>query len=212
MKLHDIHVRSLETSTRLTRYVMPEAVTPLDVIRALNGAKINFLLVGAHGLGGWMKKPRATEDVDVMVAARQHKKAIKALQAKFRHLEIEEHEVVTRFRDRESQQVQIDVMRPNQSLYRHAFKHTRRVQSGDQVYQLPSLELALAMKFAAMVSPNRGDTKKLLDAHDFRRMVEVNEEIDLAQLTKLAELVYAGGGKEVLEMVRQVRAGEKLIL
>jgi Nucleotidyl transferase AbiEii toxin, Type IV TA system len=191
---------------------MPEAITPLDVIRVLNGAGINFVLVGAYGLAGWMKKPRATEDVDVIVAARQHKKATKALSAKFGHLEVEEHEVVTRFRDRETRQVLIDVMKATQPLHRGALKHTHPVQSHGQTYQLPSLEFALAMKFAAMVSPNRGDTKKLQDAHDFRRMIEVNQEIDLAQLAEFGELVSTGGGKEVLEMVRQVRAGEKLIL
>src|SRR6266850_8094980 len=99
MELQDIHVRSLETSTRLTSYFMPQAITPLDVIRVLNEAGINFVLVGAYGLAGWMKKPRATEDVDVVVAGGPHKKATKALHAKFGQLEVEEHEVVTRFRD-----------------------------------------------------------------------------------------------------------------
>ena len=74
------------------------------------------------------------------------------------------------------------------------------------------MSFARAMKFAAMISPNRGDTKKLQDAHDFRRMVEVNQEIDRAQLAEFGDLVYAGGSKDVLEMVRQVRDGEKLIL
>jgi hypothetical protein len=43
-------------------------------------------------------------------------------------------------------------------------------------------------------------------------MVESNSEIDLEKLRELGELVYPGGGAEVLEMVRQVRAGGKLIL
>ena len=44
-------------------------ISPLDVITVLNREKISFVLVGAYGLAGWLKEPRATEDVDVVVAA-----------------------------------------------------------------------------------------------------------------------------------------------
>lgn len=41
-------------------------------------------------------------------------------------------------------------------------------------------------------------------------IVQRNPEIDQALLTELGDLVYNGGGKEIVEMVRKVRAGEKL--
>jgi hypothetical protein len=72
--------------------------------------------------------------------------------------------------------------------------------------------MALAMKFAPMISLTREDKKKHQDAHDFIQMVEVNPDIDLEQLAGLGELVYPGGGKELVEKVRQVRAGESLKL
>jgi hypothetical protein len=78
--------------------------------------------------------------------------------------------------------------------------------------KIPSLEMALAMKFAPMVSLTRADYKKYMDAADFIRIVNVNPDIDLAKLEELGDLVYPGGGKELLEKVRQVRAGEKLAL
>jgi len=56
-------------------------IAPLDVITILNKQKISFILVGAYGLVGWTKAPRATEDVDLVIAARHHKKANKALLA-----------------------------------------------------------------------------------------------------------------------------------
>jgi hypothetical protein len=97
-------------------------------------------------------------------------------------------------------------------LYRATFKNTHTVQSGKQTYRIPSLEMALAMKFAAMVSPNRLDTKKLIDAHDFIMMIRANAEIDDEKLAELGELVYPGGGAEVLELLRRVHSGETLIL
>ena len=60
MKLQDPHVWSLETSTDLSCYYTETHIKPLDVIKVLNSAGVRFVLLGAHGIGGWMQKPRAT--------------------------------------------------------------------------------------------------------------------------------------------------------
>jgi hypothetical protein len=66
--------------------------------------------------------------------------------------------------------------------------------------------------FAPMVSPHRAHKDKLQDAHDFMYMIDANPDIDLETLAELGDLVYPEGGKELVEKVRQVRAGEKLNL
>jgi hypothetical protein len=208
----DIHARSLATSSALSEYYIPDLITPIEVIRVLNAAKVRFMLLGAHGIGGWTGKPRATQDVDVLVAARGHKKAVAALLAAFPHLKADDNEVVTLLRDPETNAVAIDVMKPNQPLYRDALKYGHEVESGGQRYQIPSLELALAMKFSAMISLTRADRDKFVDAGDFMYMVDSNPDIDHVKLRALGQLVYNGGGDEIVEKVRQVRAGEKLIL
>ena len=68
------------------------------------------------------------------------------------------------------------------------------------------------MKFSAMISLARADEKKLFDAGDFIRIVKANPDIDLKKLAALGDLVHNGGGKEIVEKVRQVRAGQKLKL
>jgi hypothetical protein len=211
MQLQNPHCWSLAKATALSGIQVMNTIAPLDVITILNKQKISFILVGAYGLVGWTKAPRATEDVDLIIATRHHKKATKALLVAFPHLEANDLEVVTRLRDRQTQEVAIDLMKPNQ-LYRAAFKHTQAVQAGKQVYRVPCLEMALAMKFAPMISLNRENEKKHQDAHDFIRMAKVNLEIDLEKLAELGQLVYNGGGQEILELVRKVRAGEKLQL
>jgi hypothetical protein len=212
MPLQDVHVKSLTKASALSGFSVKDAIPPIDVIRVLNAAGVNFVLVGAYGLTGWVQKPRATEDVDVVVAARHHKKAIKALLAAYPDLEADEHPAVTRLRDRETHDVAIDVMKPNQQLFRETFKHTHTISAEGQVYKVPSLEMALAMKFAPMVSIHRADADKFQDAHDFIYIVQSNPEIDLKKLAALGDLVYPEGGKEIVEKVRQVRAGEKLKL
>lgn len=209
----NIHGITLADSAALSRHYMLRSILPTDVIEILNRAKVSFVLVGAHGAFGWMKveEARITKDVDVLVAARHQKKAIKALQKEFTHLEAIDLPVVTRFKDPKTGQIVIDLMKPNE-LYRAAFKHTHAVTSGKLKYRVPSLEMALAMKFAAMVSPNREDVKKIVDSYDFIVMVRANPDLDLIKLKMLGDLVYPEGGEEIMELVRRVQAGETLIL
>lgn len=212
MPIKDIHVWSLQTSTSLSRYYMPRTPTPIEVIKILNKEKISFVLVGLHGIGGWMNDPRATQDVDVIVTSRHHKKSIKTLQAAFPHLQVQDREVVTRMVDPETEKVVIDVMKTNQPIIAAVFKNTKAVAAEGQAYRIPSLEMALALKLAPMVSLTRLDEDKHQDAHDFITMVKSNPVIDLDKAAELGDLVYSGGGKELLEKIRQVRAGEKLQL
>jgi hypothetical protein len=207
-----VHESSLTKSTALSSYWREDMITPLQVITALNNAGVSFVLVGAYGLGGWLNEARATEDVDVIVAARHHKKAVQALLTAFPELEGDEHHVVTRLCDRQSKAVVIDVMKPSQQLLRDIFKHTKTVSSKGHDYRVPSLEMAIAMKFAAMISLHRRDKDKYQDAHDFIAIVEANPELDSEKLESLGEQVYPGGGAEVLELVRRAKAGEKLNL
>jgi hypothetical protein len=208
----DVHSLSLATSTALSDYYVPNFIPPLEVIHVLNDAGVRFLLVGAHGLGGWMRKPRTTQDVDVLVAARGHKKAVRALLAAFPDLEAEEDDVVTRLVEPTTKTVRIDVIKPNQPLFREVIKHRHPVTSEGQTYNIPTVEAALAMKFAPMISLNRPEEYRHQDAHDFITIIKANPEIDLRQLAMFGDLVYNNGGKEIVELVRKVRAGEKLTI
>ncbi len=208
----DLHARDLGTAATLSSQQVEDVISPLDVISVLNDAGISFVLVGAYGLGGWRGKPRATEAVDVVVARKHLKKATRILLTAFPQLIADDEAVVIRLRDRESRAVVIDLMKPIPSLYAETFKHTHSVEAQGQRYRVPSLEMALAMKFAAMISPNRQDADKHLDAHDFIYMVQRNPAIDMETLVYLGDLAFAGGGKRLQELVQDVRAGRKLVL
>jgi hypothetical protein len=211
MRIQDIHSRGLGKSAALSSLQMDNPIAPLAVISTLNRAGVNFVLVGAHGLAGWIGKPRATEDVDVVIMTRHLKKARRALEVAFPHLEARDLGEVIRFRDKQSGAIAIDLLKQRE-LYRQAFKHTHSISMGGQVYKVPALEMALTMKFAAMISPSREDAARYQDAHDFVRMVQGNPNLEAAKLAELGELVYSGGGEGILEMVRKVQAGEPLNL
>src|SRR5439155_455957 len=105
MIVRDIHRDSLAISTALSEYYVNHIILPLDVIAVLNHARVRFMLVGAHGIGGWMNAPRTTQDVDIVVGVRGEKKAVRVLLAAFPQLIADDHGVVTRLRDRESKSV-----------------------------------------------------------------------------------------------------------
>jgi hypothetical protein len=212
MATADVHEATLIRSAALLSFWRANMISPLDVFDVLNKAEIPFVLIGAYGLSGWLKQARATEDVDVVVASRHVKKAARELAKAFPELEVEDEEVVVRFREKDSRIVVIDVVKPTQPHLRVIFKNTTEAGSGDRRYRVPNLEMALVLKFAPMVSPNRPDEKKHQDAHDFIVMVKQNPAINEEQLQSLAELVYPGGGQEIREMIRKVRSGETLQL
>ena len=212
MAAQELLERNVAKSAILSRYQMPQVIPLVDVLRVLNQARISYVLVGAHGLASWRGKPRATEDVDVIVAAKHLKKATRVLLDAFPHLEPVDLPVVVRLREQESKDIVIDIMKPVQSPHRDVFKHTHALTVEGEPCRIPSLEMGIILKFAPMISLYRADKDKHQDAHDFLTMIEANPTIDLEKLSELGDLVYPGGGAEVVEMVRRARAGEKLNL
>src|SRR5262249_21386609 len=128
-----------------------------------------------------------------------------ALCAAFPHLRAEDHEVVTRLRNTENGLVLIDVMKPNQAIIKAALQYTHSTALGHQAVTIPSLEMALALKFAAMISLNRAEIDRQQDALDFKRIVHANPTIDLEKAADLGKLVYNGGGEEMLRHIERAR-------
>ncbi len=205
------HKVALGKSSQLTaifrRMYKPQApmVTPEAVIRVLNKAKVKFVLMGTHGIGGWRSEPRATQDVDVLVLKSHHRKAVAAVKRAFPDLDIQDLPAVTRFMDPADGKPVIDLMRPEDELYQEVFKHPVRV---GRTHFVPNLEAALACKYAAMISPNRTTDKKLLDAADFVSMATTNyDEIDRELLFRLGEMVKDGDGFKILKRIEDAQAG-----
>jgi hypothetical protein len=202
--------RSSQIARNLLQMYRPESsmISPEDVISVLSEAGVRFILMGNYGITGWRLERRASEDVDVLVRTRDHRKAVDVIRKSFPDLQMKDFPVVTRFIEAATEISLIDLMKPNQMLFKDAFRQTVLVEEG---YLIPNLEFALASKFAAMVSPNRADEKKFLDAADFTSMVKKNQSaIHLRRLRRLGELVYPGGGAEIEELVENIKAGRRI--
>lgn len=210
------HREGLRISSRLTSYFrqkhqpMAVDVLPDEVIATLNGVGVKCVLMGTHALNTWRSQSRATHDVDVLVRKKDFRKAVKALRQAYPNLTVSELPVVTRLSDPATGLEVIDILRPAQPVFQMVFRHTIAV--GD-THEIPDMEMCLASKFAAMVSPNRPMERKLVDGGDFVDVVKHNRDrLDLRKLKQLADKVYPNGGAEILQLINDIDAGRMIRL
>ena len=190
-----------------------------SILRTLTQKRIPFILTGADGIAGWTGKPRNTEDVDILVKPGRNKtRAIKALQDLYPQLEVRDFHGLTGFFLPGERSSVIDVTYPHRADIAETLANptwTENEKEGLR-YRVPSLEEALANKYGAMLSPSREMDRRMVDAADFMRMVKHAEDqgqkrIDLQRLEFLGEKVWsAGGGKGLLCLVEQVKAGKAI--
>jgi hypothetical protein len=215
------HAYAIRKSTSLTSYTKRHQrkaamdITPQEVIDVLVAAGVkNWVLMGLHGYVGYMPSPRATQDVDVMVPYNERSKAKKAIAARWPELVIRELSQVTRFLDpldldHEGQpKPTVDIMHPWSPFQELILKEYVLVDKETQ-HRIPTIEAALASKYAAIVSAHRDREKKEYDAGDFRRLVRANrDQIRMPDLRRLAELVWEGGANDVERFVETALSDE----
>jgi hypothetical protein len=213
----------LQTQYR-TQWSRKVAVSPVDlnqILWALTRKKVPFVLTGAHAIGGWTGRPRATHDVDILVkGGRNHVRAVKVMKELYPHLETREFHGVTAFFVPGEKESVIDVTYPHRADIAETLANpvwTADAKTGLR-YRVPSLEAALANKYGAMLTPTRDLRKRGQDALDFAWMVthsmeEGRDHIDLQKLEVLGEKVWpGGGGEEILRLVEHVKAGNLIHL
>jgi len=179
-------------------------IKPQDLIDVLTAAGVTkWVLMGLHGYVGYLPQPRATQDVDVLIATSDRKRAVRAVQKAWPELVKQELEVVIRFKDPNDcfadgePKTVIDLMLPWSQLSQ-AILDQYSVVDEDTGNRIPTVEGALASKFSAMVSRNREWDKKQQDAVDFRRIARANYGlVDRDALRRLGDLVWDRGGEEL---------------
>jgi hypothetical protein len=200
------------------------AASPVDlheILRTLTKKRIPFVLTGAQAIGGWTGRPRATYDVDILVkGGRNHARAVKEIKALYPSLEVRDFAGVTAFFIPGETESVIDVTYPHRPDIGETLANPIWVENRSEGlrYRIPSLESALANKYGAMLTPGRDSRKRRQDVLDFEWMVihsmeQGRDPIDLARLEHLGEKVWpGGGGKEILRLIDEVKAGRAITL
>jgi hypothetical protein len=185
------------------------------VIDTLNSAGIkDWVLMGLQGYVGYMPEPRATQDVDIMLPYSRRARAKKAISERWPALIVRELSQDTRFMDPLDIDPQgqpkpvIDLMHPWSAFQELILKEYVVVDEETQ-HRLPTLEAALAWKYAAMISPHRDRDKREYDAADFRRLVRANRDRILHDdLRRLASLIWENGADEIERFIQTALSDE----
>jgi hypothetical protein len=206
----------LSTQYRRMGSKMANVLIDLDrILEALTAKKIPFVLTGAHGISSWTGRPRATQDIDILVkSGRNYARAVRIIRDLYPQLEDRRFAGLTAFFVPGEKQSVIEVIYPHRPDNAETLRTAVWVEERDQKYRIPSLEAALANKYGAMLTPTRDAGKRGQDGVDFYNMVkhsldEGRQPIDRATLEALGEMVWpGGGGKEILRLVEEVKAGK----
>jgi hypothetical protein len=135
---------------------------------------------------------------------------VRALLEDFPHLRAEDEKCRTTLRH--PTDFVIELPKPVQPLLKAALVRNRAIRARRRAYRIPSLEMSVALVYAPMMTLPWSEPEKYLAAGDFLRILDANPLMDLKALAACGELLYKGGGADILEKVRRVRAGEGLNL
>jgi hypothetical protein len=169
------------------------------LIQTLNAKKIPFVLTGAQAIGGWTGRPRATQDVNLLVKpGRNLTRAVKAVRELYPQLEVRPVADVWAFFVPGEKDSVIDATYPHRADLEETLAHPVWVEDRGLRYRIPALEAALANKYGAMLTATRGLEKRGQDVVDFWLMVkhsldEGQQPIDLQRVAALGEKVWPGG-------------------
>jgi hypothetical protein len=201
--------------------VPPSPVDLNVLLRTLAQKRIPFVLTGVHGFAGWTGRPRNTHDVDPLVReGRNHTRAVRAIRALYPQLEVRDFAGGVSFFVPGERNSVIDVAYPHRADLEETLANPTWAENKKEGlrYRIPSLEEALANKYAAMRAVTRDLATRMMDAVDFSGMVrhsgdEGRQPIDLRRLEALGEKAWpGGGGPEILRLVEQVKAGRVIHL
>jgi hypothetical protein len=208
---------SLERAHQLSKQQVDDAVSPHELALLFTDNGIEYVLIGGHILGYFSGTPRATVDVDVIVSAAHAARAVKAIQKRFPLLDASDLSENVRFSSRQPaapfDPERIDVVRASNSLFKTILqKYTTAVRSKGQVVRLPTPEAAVALKFAAAISPYRADDTRPQDRADLVAILRRQSDLRQDVLAELGDLIYPGGGKELVRFVEAVKSGKKAVI
>jgi len=174
------------------------------VIRTLDHLGVKWSLVGAHAINTYTR-PRATEDIDLIVDAKRMKQVLAALEEEFGELHTVDVGAAIRVTE-----LSVDLIRSdNHPLFWEALQQGR-VRQG---VRIPPAEILIALKFLAAVSPWRRPAERKQDAADLIGVYQAaGSELDIDAVLGHASRIYPGAEKELAKVFERIDRGEDVSL
>ena len=180
----------------------PEEIKIIQDLAEHNNLKL--VLIGANAVNAYSGKPRMSQDVDFVCD--KPKKLIKLIRHALPQIEIKEESVVYRLL-KNGLQI-IDIIKPYNDLLLSALSKTSKHKG----FIIPTIEVVVALKYAAMISPHRQQDDQSQDAVDFARIVRNNPKLNVEKTAKYASSIHETAAGEIKKFITDIRAGRRLRL
>jgi len=210
------HIENLRKSYELSSQQIEDAVNPLEVAVIFDNEQVSYVLIGGHMLAFYTGTVRATIDVNVIVGSVDFGRAVEVIgkaYTQLQHTDRTHHVTYDSKRAGAGDPERIDLVKDDFPLFSEIVqRYCHIIKASKYTVKIPTIEAAIALKFAAAISPNRSDENKPVDNADLLKLVRSREGLDNSALVRLGDLVYSGGGKELASIVEDIQAGKMISL
>ncbi len=211
------NIHSLKRSFELSSQQVGDAIDPLEIAAVFEKEKLAYVLIGGHLMGFYTGIARATVDVDFIVGGKDFLRATKLIKRHYAQLAENDKVQHITYDSKASKTIdkeRIDLVKDTFPLFKaivNCFSITLTA-SGESI-KVPTIEAAIALKFAACISPYRSGDDKPVDQSDLMKLIKASATKPNAKtLKELGDLIYPGGGKELIAVVDDVSEGRKTSL
>lgn len=180
----------------------------VGVSKILSQSGIRSVMIGGLVVGCHSGRPRATQDIDVIVDVLEiPKTVINKLGSLVGSKKLEKHPSFISFMkktalgDREV----LDIITSKAGSYGMVFDNCVKLNiSGNDVY-IPSAEMMVVLKYTAAVNPIRQKAKQAQDWADIYAILDANSKINVYSVSYLADLVVPGWGEDLGNKIKSHR-------
>ncbi len=180
----------------------------VGVSNVFTNAGIRSVMVGGLVVGCHSGRPRATQDIDVIVDVLEIPKiVIEQLGALVGSRKLERHPSFISFMkktvvgDREV----LDIITSKAGSYGMVFDNCIKLNiSGNDVY-IPSAEMMVVLKYTAAINPIRQKAKQAQDWADIYAILDANAKISVYSVSYLADMVVPGWGEDLANKIKSHR-------
>ena len=175
------------------------------IAEVLTDLGVEHLVVGGFAVGALSARPRATEDVDLLVWQRDLGTLCDGLAARFGPLEVDRFRSLARVKAPAMDIVAADAV----PLRRQAMapENTQPVRFGAGVLRLPTAPSEIVLKLGAILSITRSPDDAAQDIVDVRRILTNHPELQVGEVVALGRALRTRSPKEVALIIETLKAG-----
>ena len=176
----------------------------LDVIGEFNSANIPCVVIGGIVVGCYTGRPRATQDLDLIVFQVPGKNILNKIGKIIGASKIEKYDSFLSFivDSPVGQREIIDLITSRAGSYGMVFDNSIELVVDGVKIKIPTVEMMIVLKHTAAVNPIRSKSKQAQDWADIFAMLDANKQINEQAIVRMANSVVPGYGDDLKRVIR----------